>query len=132
MKWKCAPQAGNISVEARPIQPRSMSVSTRAAITRAARNKRAPRNWRGCDGAGSRGAAGEPASLPCFGTVRFSAVWSAQPLPESLRFPFLTVPGSDRSARREIFYYDETDLMAIRVDAWKLDIGVKHHGDWFD
>jgi arylsulfatase len=39
---------------------------------------------------------------------------------------------TDKSARREIFYYDETDLMAIRVDAWKLDIGVKHNGDWFD
>ena len=37
-----------------------------------------------------------------------------------------------KSARREFFYYDETDLMAIRVDAWKLDIGVKHNGDWFD
>jgi arylsulfatase len=37
-----------------------------------------------------------------------------------------------KSGRREIFYYDETDLMAIRVDAWKLDIGVKHNGDWFD
>jgi arylsulfatase len=39
---------------------------------------------------------------------------------------------TNKSARREIFYYDETDLMAIRVDGWKLDIGVKHHGDWFD
>jgi arylsulfatase len=39
---------------------------------------------------------------------------------------------SDKSARREIFYYDETDLMAIRVDAWKMHIGVKHNGDWFD
>jgi arylsulfatase len=39
---------------------------------------------------------------------------------------------SPKSARREIFYYDETDLMAVRVDGWKLDIGVKHHGDWFD
>ena len=39
---------------------------------------------------------------------------------------------SDRSARHEMFYYDETDLMAIRVDAWKMDIGVKHNGDWFD
>ena len=28
--------------------------------------------------------------------------------------------------------YDETDLMAVRVDAWKMDIGVKHNGDWFD
>jgi arylsulfatase len=39
---------------------------------------------------------------------------------------------TDKSARREFFYYDETDLMAIRVDGWKMDIGVKHHGDWFD
>jgi arylsulfatase len=39
---------------------------------------------------------------------------------------------SDKSARREILYYDETDLMAIRVDAWKMHIGVKHNGDWFD
>jgi arylsulfatase len=39
---------------------------------------------------------------------------------------------SDKSARREFFYYDETDLMAIRVDAWKMHIGVKHHGSWFD
>jgi len=35
---------------------------------------------------------------------------------------------SEKSARREIFYYDETDLMAVRVDGWKMDIGVKHHG----
>jgi arylsulfatase len=39
---------------------------------------------------------------------------------------------TDKSARREIFYYDETDLMAVRVDGWKMDIGVKHNGDWFD
>src|SRR5215510_14238396 len=39
---------------------------------------------------------------------------------------------SEKSNRREIFYYDETDLMAIRVDAWKMDIGVKHHGLWWD
>lgn len=39
---------------------------------------------------------------------------------------------TEKSARREIFYYDETDLMAIRVDAWKMHIGVKHHGSWFD
>jgi arylsulfatase A-like enzyme len=37
-----------------------------------------------------------------------------------------------KSARREILYYDETDLMAIRVDGWKMHIGVKHNGDWFD
>ena len=35
---------------------------------------------------------------------------------------------STKSARREIFYYDETDLMAVRVDAWKMHIGVKHEG----
>jgi len=39
---------------------------------------------------------------------------------------------TDKSARREIFYYDETDLMALRVDGWKMHIGVKHHGSWFD
>jgi arylsulfatase len=39
---------------------------------------------------------------------------------------------TDKSARREFFYYDETDLMAVRVDGWKMDIGVKHNGDWFD
>jgi len=39
---------------------------------------------------------------------------------------------TDKSARREMFYYDETDLMAIRVDAWKMHIGVKHGGSWFD
>jgi len=39
---------------------------------------------------------------------------------------------SQNSARREIFYYDETDLMAVRVDGWKMHIGVKHNGVWFD
>jgi arylsulfatase A-like enzyme len=39
---------------------------------------------------------------------------------------------TDKSARHEIFYYDETDLMAVRVDGWKMHIGVKHHGSWFD
>ncbi|MBB6326543.1 arylsulfatase [Algoriphagus iocasae] len=39
---------------------------------------------------------------------------------------------TDKSARREMFYYDESDLMAIRVDAWKMHIGVKHGGSWFD
>jgi arylsulfatase len=39
---------------------------------------------------------------------------------------------SEKSARREIFYYDETDLMAIRVDAWKMHIGYKPKGMWFD
>jgi arylsulfatase len=39
---------------------------------------------------------------------------------------------TEKSARREFFYYDETDLMALRVDAWKMHIGVKHHGSCFD
>ena len=39
---------------------------------------------------------------------------------------------SDKSARREIFYYDETDLMAVRVDAWKMHIGVKPKGSWWN
>jgi arylsulfatase A-like enzyme len=39
---------------------------------------------------------------------------------------------SDKSSRREYFYYDETDLMAIRVDAWKMHVGVKSEGGWFD
>jgi len=39
---------------------------------------------------------------------------------------------TDKSARQEYLYYDETDLMAIRVGPWKMHIGVKHNGDWFD
>jgi arylsulfatase len=39
---------------------------------------------------------------------------------------------TDKSARREIFYYDETDLMAIRVDGWKMHIGVKKEGSWWN
>src|SRR5262249_43332017 len=39
---------------------------------------------------------------------------------------------SEKSARREYFYYDETDLMAVRVDAWKLAFGIKKSGLWWD
>jgi arylsulfatase len=39
---------------------------------------------------------------------------------------------SERSARREYYYYDETDLMAIRVDNWKMHIGVKPEGSWWN
>ena len=39
---------------------------------------------------------------------------------------------TEKSARREFFYYDETDLMAIRVDGWKMHIGVKPEGSWWD
>lgn len=33
---------------------------------------------------------------------------------------------------REYFYHDETYLMAIRVDGWKMAIGIKPNGIWFD
>ena len=39
---------------------------------------------------------------------------------------------TQKSARRELFYYDETDLMAMRVDGWKMAIGVKPTGLWWD
>ena len=39
---------------------------------------------------------------------------------------------SPKSARRVVYYYDETDLMAIRVDNWKMHIGVKREGSWWD
>jgi arylsulfatase len=39
---------------------------------------------------------------------------------------------TEKSARREFFYYDETDLMAVRVDAWKMHIGVKRVGLWWN
>ena len=39
---------------------------------------------------------------------------------------------TEKSARREYFYYDETDLMALRVDHWKLAFGVKKEGLWWN
>ena len=39
---------------------------------------------------------------------------------------------TDKSARREFFYYDETDLMAVRIDSWKMHIGVKPDGLWWN
>jgi len=39
---------------------------------------------------------------------------------------------TEKSARREYFYYDETDLMALRVDGWKMHIGVKPEGSWWN
>jgi len=39
---------------------------------------------------------------------------------------------SEKSARREFYYYDETDLMAVRVDHWKMHIGVKKDGSWWN
>jgi arylsulfatase A-like enzyme len=40
--------------------------------------------------------------------------------------------GQSPSARNEIFYYDETELMALRVGAWKVHIGVKKEGLWWN
>ena len=37
-----------------------------------------------------------------------------------------------KTSRRAFFYYDETDLMAIRVDGWKMHIGVKPEGLWWN
>jgi arylsulfatase A-like enzyme len=39
---------------------------------------------------------------------------------------------SEKSARRAHFYYDETDLMAVRVNHWKMHIGVKTHNSWWN
>jgi arylsulfatase len=39
---------------------------------------------------------------------------------------------AEKSSRREYFYYDETDLMAVRVDGWKMHIGVKKEGSWWN
>jgi arylsulfatase len=39
---------------------------------------------------------------------------------------------TDKSARNQYIYYDETDLMAIRVGAWKMHIGVKPDGLWWN
>jgi arylsulfatase A-like enzyme len=39
---------------------------------------------------------------------------------------------TEKSARREFFYYDESNLMALRVDGWKMHIGTKPGGTWFE
>jgi arylsulfatase A-like enzyme len=39
---------------------------------------------------------------------------------------------TEKSSRNEIFYYDETDLMAVRVAGWKMHIGVKKDGIWWN
>jgi len=39
---------------------------------------------------------------------------------------------TDKSARQAYFYYDETDLMAVRVGNWKMHIGVKQDGLWWN
>jgi len=44
------------------------------------------------------------------------------------RNPASSSSKTDKSARRGFFYYDETDLMAVRIDGWKMHIGVKPEG----
>jgi arylsulfatase A-like enzyme len=39
---------------------------------------------------------------------------------------------STKSARRAHFYYDETELTAVRIDGWKMHIGVKMNNSWFN
>ncbi len=39
---------------------------------------------------------------------------------------------TDKSNRNSFFYYDESDLTAIRVGPWKAHFGVKKNGLWFD
>lgn len=39
---------------------------------------------------------------------------------------------TDKSARSAFFYYDNTELMAMRFNGWKRHIGVKHKGSRFD
>ena len=36
------------------------------------------------------------------------------------------------SARKAYFYYDETELTAVRVKGWKMHIGVKKEGLWWN
>ncbi|NYT40946.1 arylsulfatase [Sphingomonas sp. R-74633] len=36
------------------------------------------------------------------------------------------------SARKAYFYYDETELTAVRVGNWKMHIGVKKDGSWWN
>jgi len=39
---------------------------------------------------------------------------------------------TDKSARKAHFYYDETELTAVRVNGWKMHIGVKKENSWFN
>jgi len=41
-------------------------------------------------------------------------------------------PEKTPSARRAYFYYDETELTAVRVGNWKMHIGVKKEGSWWN
>jgi len=37
-----------------------------------------------------------------------------------------------KSNRKEFFYYDETELTAVRIGSWKIHIGVKKEGSWWN
>jgi arylsulfatase A-like enzyme len=39
---------------------------------------------------------------------------------------------SDKSARKFVFYYDETVLTAIRYDSFKVSFSIKEGGHWDD
>jgi arylsulfatase A-like enzyme len=39
---------------------------------------------------------------------------------------------TEKSARVAHYYYDETDLMAIRVNNWKMHIGIKAKNSWWN
>ena len=39
---------------------------------------------------------------------------------------------TDKPNHKAMFFYDETDLMAIRVGGWKMHIGFKKNGSWWD
>ncbi len=39
---------------------------------------------------------------------------------------------TDKSARNEFFYYDESDLTGLRVGDWKMSFAVKMEGSWWN
>ena len=41
-------------------------------------------------------------------------------------------PETAPSARKAYFYYDETELTAVRIGNWKMHIGVKKEGSWWN
>jgi arylsulfatase len=39
---------------------------------------------------------------------------------------------SEKSARNQYFYYDESDLTGVRIGDWKMSFAIKEHGLWWD
>jgi arylsulfatase len=39
---------------------------------------------------------------------------------------------TEKSARSQYFYYDESDLTGVRVGDWKMSFAIKEHGLWWD